>query len=96
MNKKKEDGTNSVYILGVEAKDLYAAKRLLSPVVENGVVQGHVSKNLKRWKNTLDFSLDLIKLREVAYQHYRNKSSFFWDKELGKEFARAVRSHCQK
>ena len=90
MNKKKEDGTNSVYILGVEAKDLYAAKRLLSPVVENGVVQGHVSKNLKRWKNTLDFSLDLIKLREVAYQHYRNKSSFFWDKELGKEFTQRV------
>ena len=84
MSKFKTDGCNSVYILGVEAKDLYAAKRLLSPTVENGVVQGYVNHNLKRWKNTLDFSLDLMKLREVAYQHYRNKGSFFWDKELDK------------
>ena len=70
LSKTKTDGRNSVYILGVEAKDLYAAKRLLSPIVEDGVVQGYVNHNLKRWKNTLDYSLDLIKLREVAYQHY--------------------------
>lgn len=90
MSKIKTDGRNSVYILGVEAKDLYAAKRLHSPTVEDGVIQGYVNHNLKRWKNTLDYSLDLIKLREVAYQHYRNKGSFFWDKELGKEFTQRV------
>ena len=90
MSKNKTDGRNSVYILGVEAKDLYAAKRLQAPVVEDGVSQGYVNHNLKRWKNTLDYSLDLIKLREVAYKHYRNKSSFFWDKELDKEFTQRV------
>ena len=90
MSKAKTDGRNSVYILGVEAKDLYAAKRLITPTVEDGVVQGYVNHNLKRWKNTLDYSLDLIKLREVAYQHYRNKGSFFWDKELDKEFTQRV------
>lgn len=88
--KNKEDGRNSVYILGVEAKDLYAAKRLYHPVIENDIVQGYVNKNLKRWKNTLDYSLDLIKLREVAYQHYRNRSSFFYDKDLDKEFTQRV------
>lgn len=83
--------TNSVYILSCEAKDLYAAKMLVNPVVDDqGNILGHVNTNLKRWKNTLDFSLDLIKLREVAYQHYRNKSSFFWDKELEKEFTQRV------
>ena len=82
--------TNSVYILSCEAKDLYAAKMLVNPVVDDqGNILGHVNTNLKRWKNTLDFSLDLIKLREVAYQHYRNKSSFFWDKELEKEFTQS-------
>ena len=90
MAKQKTDGRNSVYILGVEAKDLYAAKRLHSPIIVDGVIQGHVNKNLKRWKNTLDYSLDLIKLREVAFQHYHNKSSFFWDKELNKEFTQRV------
>ncbi|MBO7714008.1 MAG: hypothetical protein J6S85_10590 [Methanobrevibacter sp.] len=88
--KNKEDGRNSVYILGVEAKDLYAAKRLYHPVIENDIVQGYVNQNLKRWKNTLDYSLDLIKLREVAYQHYRNRSSFFYDKDLDKEFTQRV------
>ena len=72
--------TNSVYILSCEAKDLYAAKKLINPVMdENCQVLGHTNTNLKRWRNTLDFSLDLIKLREVAYHHYRNRSSFFYD-----------------
>lgn len=88
MNKSD---TNSVYILSCEAKDLYAAKRLVNPVLnESGQIVGHSNTNLKRWRNTLDFSLDLIKLREVAYLHYRNRSSFFFDKELNKEFTQRV------
>lgn len=88
MNKSD---TNSVYILSCEAKDLYAAKKLVNPVLnESGQIVGHSNTNLKRWRNTLDFSLDLIKLREVAYLHYRNKSSFFYDKELNKEFTQRV------
>jgi len=90
LSKNKVDGRNSVYILGVEAKDLYAAKRLNNPVIVDDIEQGYINNNLKRWKNTLDYSLDLIKLREVAFQHYRNRSSFFWDKELNKEFTQRV------
>lgn len=83
--------TNSVYILSCEAKDLYAAKKLNHPVTdEQGKVLGYTNTNLKRWRNTLDFSLDLMKLREVAYNHYRNRSSFFIDKELNKEFTQRV------
>ena len=84
--------TNSVYILSCEAKDLYAAKRLAYPATDgqNGNVLGHVNMNLKRWRNALDFSLDLMKLREVAYKHFRNRRSFFFDKELGKEFTQQV------
>ena len=70
---------------------MYAAKRLVNPMRnEQGQVLGHTNTNLKRWKNTLDFSLDLMKLRDVAYQHYRNRSSFFYDKELHKEFTQRV------
>lgn len=83
---------NSVYILSCEAKDLYAAKKLIHPVMDNDDenVLGHINMNLKRWKNTLDFSLDLMKLREVAYKHFRNRRSFFFDKELNKEFTQQV------
>lgn len=90
MSRCRTETNNSVYILGVEAKDLYAAKRLHTPIIVDDKVQGYVHTNLKRWKNTLDYSLDLIKLREVSYQHYRNKSSFFADKESGKEFTQRV------
>lgn len=90
MNNNNE--IHSIYILGVEAKDLYAAKRLHYPIVDEktGVVQGYVNNNLKRYKNTLDFSLDLIKLRDVAYKHFRNKKSFFFDEKLNKEFTKRV------
>ncbi len=88
----KEIETNSVYILGTEAKDLYATKKLIHPVMDDSGenVLGHINMNLKRWKNTLDFSLDLMKLREVAYKHFHNRRSFFFDKELDKEFTQQV------
>ena len=47
--------TNSVYILGIEAKDVYLANNLVNPVPD-----GYVSKNKKHYLNALDFSLDLI------------------------------------
>lgn len=83
---------NSVYILGTEAKDLYAAKRLVHPIMDDKgeSTLGYINMNLKRWRNTLDFSLDLMKLREVTYKHFRNRRSFFFDKELGKEFTQQV------
>lgn len=89
MDKNKY---NSVYILSVEAKDLYAAKKYITPILDeqtNNII-GYANMNLKRWKNTLDFSLDLIKLREVSYKHYRNRKSFFFDKDLNKEFTQRV------
>lgn len=83
---------NSVYILGTEAKDLYTAKRLVHPIMDDKgeSTLGYINMNLKRWRNTLDFSLDLMKLREVAYKHFRNRRSFFFDKELCKEFTQQV------
>lgn len=88
MNKN----TNSVYILGCEAKDLYGAKQLQYPAIneQTGQVLGYVCENLKRFKNTLDYSLDLIKLREVSQKHYGKKKSFFYDDKLGKELTQRV------
>lgn len=83
---------SAVYILGCEAKDLYEAKQLHFPTVneQTGQCLGYVCENLKRFKNTLDYSLDLIKLKEISQKHYGKKKSFFYDDKLGKEFTRRV------
>ena len=57
---------NSVYILTAEAKDLYNTNHL-----KNGNGSGYCIRtkagniNVKKFINALDYSLDLIKLREI-------------------------------
>lgn len=65
-------------ILSVEAKDLYAAMHMVKADdlgynvrKENGEI------NVKKFKNTLDHSLDTIKLREY-YQKTTRKRNFFF------------------
>ncbi len=88
----KATNNSAVYILGCEAKDLYGAKKLHSPAVDvqTGNPIGYVCENLRRYKNTLDYSLDLVRLREAARKHYGRKKTFFYDKKLGKEFTGLV------
>lgn len=71
---------NSVRICSVDAKDLYIADHLkdhdpngYSVLKQDGTV------NIKKFINTLDYSLDLIKLREVYNKVYRNKFFSFWN-----------------
>jgi hypothetical protein len=76
--------SKSVYILGVEAKDLYNADHLI-----NSDTKGYSTKNTKNYKNALDYSLDLIKTREIYEKVYRNQRFSFTSN--GKEFTnRAV------
>ena len=65
---------NSVYILGVEAKDLYNANHLVE-----AKECGYETLNTKNYLNALDYSLDLIKLREIYEKVYRNKKFSFTD-----------------
>jgi hypothetical protein len=58
----------SVYILAVEAKDLYLANNLIYPSTD-----GYVSTNKKSYCSVLDFSLDLMKYREIYEKVYRNQ-----------------------
>lgn len=79
VNKKK-----SFYILGVEAKDLYNADHLI-----DSKNKGYSTKNTKNYKNALDFSLDLMKIREIYEKIYRNQKFSYTNN--GKEFTdRAV------
>ena len=75
---------DGIYIPSVDAKDLVLA-------CDANPEKGYSLKlptgdwNMKKFINTLDYSLELIKLREVYYKIYRNRRFTFFDN--GKEFS---------
>ena len=76
-------------ILSVEAKDLYAAMNM----VERNDIGYNIRKengeiSVKKFKNTLDYSLDTIKLQEI-YQKTTRKRNFFFISD-GKKHTQAV------
>ena len=85
---------NSVYIVSADAKDLFLANYSnpqcadigYSVKYSTGDLKGEF--NTKRFINTLDYSLDLIKLREVYEKVYRNMAFTF--NKRGKEYCRRV------
>lgn len=82
----------SVYIVSADAKDLFLSNYSNSRCTEytvrynGGDNQGEF--NTRRFINTLDYSLDLIKMREVYEKVYR-RMDFTFNKR-GKDFCRCV------
>lgn len=70
--------SNSTNILSLEAKDIYAAETLNreNPIGYN-IRKQNGEINLSKFKNTLDWSLDSIKLQEEYYKATRKKNFFF-------------------
>ena len=83
---------SAVYIVSADAKDLfltnYSNKRCGGYSIRYHGGESKGEYNLKRFVNTLDYSLDLIKLREVYEKVYR-RLDFTFDKR-GKEYCRRV------
>lgn len=85
---------NSVYIVSADAKDIFLSNYSThesngvgySVKYSNGDLKGEF--NTRRFINTLDYSLDLIKLREVYEKVYRNMAFTF--NKRGKEYCRRV------
>ena len=75
----------SVRIASLECKDLFAAAQAGKQYTLR-FADGN--PNYKKYINTLDYGLDLIKLREIYYKVYRrNKFGFF---NFGKEYTKHV------
>lgn len=84
-----EKDIHGVRICSVDAKDLYIADHLLPCPLSNergkdtpkgySVIRKDGTVNIKKFINTLDYSLDLIKLREVYQKIYRNNYFSFWN-----------------
>ena len=78
-----------VYIKSLEAKDLYLYNQ--GSVEGNGSRTGYETNgtNYRKYINTLDYSLDLIKLREIDRAVFRNNRFSFCNDD-GKEFSDRV------
>lgn len=69
---------NQVYIPSVDAKDLYLSNHLVNKDPKGySILRRDGTVNFKKFINTLDYSLDLIKIREVYWKVYRNKRFSF-------------------
>lgn len=63
-----------VRIPSIDAKDLYISNHLIEPAPKGySLILKDGTVNMRKFVNTLDFSLDLIKLREVYTKVYRNR-----------------------
>jgi len=84
--------SNGVYIVSVDAKDLFLSNYSSPSSTEYSVKMTGADYNdqfnTKRFINTLDYSLDLIKLREVYEKVYRRMDFTF--SKRGKEYCRRV------
>lgn len=81
--------TGSVYILSIDAKDIYRSNHYINPSPTGYKIRDtNGDINVSRFTNVLDYSLDLIKLREVYEKVYRRTNfSFFSGK---KEYTQRV------
>lgn len=65
----------NVYIPSIDAKDIYISNKLNKAGYSLYNKYGNI--NFKRFINSLDYSLDLIKLREIYKKKYRRKDFSF-------------------
>lgn len=67
-----------IRIPSLDAKDLYIANHLVDvPGSDYSLIRGDGTVNMNKFINTMDYSLDLIKLREVYQKIYRNQNFSF-------------------
>ena len=86
---------SGVHILSLDGKDIYISNSYLTPKVnDKGLKIGYKLRdqngdlNLKRFINTLDYSLDLIKMQEVYESVYRRRDFSF--NKNGKDYTQRV------
>lgn len=71
---------NGVYIPQVDGKDLWLSNYSRENCDGYSLIDKNGNPNLKRYKATFDYSLDLIKLRELYYKIYRNNRFSYIEK----------------
>lgn len=81
---------NIVYIPSIDAKDLYLSNNYIKNVPYGyKLTKKDGTDNFRKYVNSLDYSLDLIELREVAKRIYKGKDSLSF-MSRGKEYSSKV------
>lgn len=71
--------TNAVYIPSIDSKDLYLANHFTHPTdIGYNLRTKAGDLNIRKFVNTLDYSLDLLKIRDAYERVYRRKNFSFW------------------
>lgn len=84
----KIETNNNIYIPSIDGKDLYVSEHLINTEKGFTLLREYGDYNLRKFLNTHDYSMELIKLRAVYYKKLRNKNfSFFVN---GKEYTTKV------
>ena len=80
---------NGFKILSLESKDIVAAMELVNKSdVGYNIRDNQGNINLRKFENTLDWSLDTIKLKEAYGKETRRRTFYFTEK--GKRYTQAV------
>lgn len=70
--------TKAVYIPSIDAKDIYLSAHYINSNDEGyNLKMSDGQYNLRKFKNTLDYSLDLIELEKIYYKKYRRRDFSF-------------------
>ena len=67
-----------IYIPSIDAKDIYLASHYInSNSISYDLKLKDGNYNLRKFINTLDYSLDLIELEDIYYKKYRKRDFSF-------------------
>lgn len=80
---------NNIYILNLEAKDLWLSNNYVEPSEEGYCIRNRRGEiDFKKFSGTYDDSLDLDRLKKVYYSVYRRRNVLFQNK--GRQYTKAV------
>lgn len=82
--------SNAIFIPSIDAKDLYLSNNFIQNTPYGyTLTRKDGTDNLSKYMNSFDYSLDLIKLRDVAEKVYGKKDSLSF-KHKGKEYSSKI------
>lgn len=90
----QNNSRNAIYIASIDAKDLYISNNYIDQSKNGYVLRKRNGEfNMRKFRNSLDYSLDLIKLRDVfqkTYHEIANNDAPFSFMDRGKEYSQHV------
>ncbi len=83
MQEQKSLNNRGMYIPSIDAKDIYLSSHYIKEPAKGYTLKREDGQyNLRKFTNSLDYSLDLTALQDIYYKKYRRRDFSFRFKEL--------------